>query len=110
MGITITLTQILAVCAGISCMAGAVTWIIRLIKQVKAPSKAISGRVEAVEKELNRHGSLLDNDNKRLNEIQHGEHVTQRAIIALLSHGINGDAIESMIKARDELQEYLIER
>lgn len=110
MGITITLTQVLAVCAGISCIAGAVTWIIKLIKQMKAPSKAMNGRIEAVEKELNRHGVLLDNDNKRLNEIQHGEHVTQRAILALLSHGIDGDAVESMVKARDELQEYLIER
>jgi hypothetical protein len=36
--------------------------------------------------------------------------VTQRAILALLGHSINGEAMDELKAARLELQKYLIER
>ena len=36
--------------------------------------------------------------------------VTQRALLALLAHGIDGNDIEAMRKAKTELTDYLIER
>ena len=46
----------------------------------------------------------------RLDAIEEGSRVTQRAILALLSHGIDGNDIDAMKAAKKELQEYLIER
>ena len=52
--------------------------------------------------------NLSVNDKKRLEEMEQGNKVTQRAILALLSHGIDGNDIEAMKAAKKELQDFLI--
>ena len=49
-------------------------------------------------------------DFNRLNKLEEGNIVTQRALLALLAHGIDGNDIEAMRKAKAELTDYLIER
>ena len=50
------------------------------------------------------------NDYNRLNQLEEGNIITQRALLALLAHGIDGNDIEAMRKAKAELTDYLIER
>ena len=49
-------------------------------------------------------------DFNRLNKLEEGNIVTQRALLALLAHGIDGNDVEAMRKAKAELTDYLIER
>ena len=53
---------------------------------------------------------MFSNDNDRIEGIERGNRVTQRALLALLSHGIDGNEIDAMSKAKEELENYLIQR
>lgn len=58
-------------------------------------------------KQIKQH---IDNDNKRIKSIEAGNRITQQALLALMSHAINGNDIDKLEKARDDLQQYLIEK
>ena len=101
---------LLSVCAGVSCIAAAVGWIVKAISIARKPAKRTDERLTAVEKRLAEHEEFFANDKARLEAIESGNRVTQKAILALLAHGIDGNDVEAMKRAKDELQEYLIER
>ena len=100
----------LAVCAGISCIAGASVWIGKMVKAAKAPNEKQNERITDLEKRVARHDELLSTDKKRLDHMEEGNRVTQRAILALLRHGINGNDIDSLKDAEAELHEFLIKQ
>ena len=52
----------------------------------------------------------LGNDNKRIASLEEGNKVVCKALIAMLSHDINGNSKEKLQAALSELQNYLIER
>lgn len=77
--------------------------------KLSAPNKSQNHRLDEVEKRLDRHDDILQKDNRRLENIENGNRYTQRALLALLSHGIDGNEVEAMKKAKDELTNFLIE-
>ena len=79
-------------------------------KAAKAPNDEQNTRLDVLEGLAKKHGLLLDSDNGRLKAIEHSNRVTQRALLALLEHGIDGNSIERMQKSRKELEDYLIEK
>ena len=52
----------------------------------------------------------LGSDNKRIASLENGNKVICKALIAMLSHEINGNSTEKLKKAMSDLQDYLIER
>ncbi len=104
------LAIILGVCAGISTIAAAIGWVVKGIQAAKAPAKKVEERLSALEKQQEEYMVFFKKDRDRLDTIEEGSRVTQRAILALLSHGIDGNDIDAMKAAKKELQEYLIER
>ena len=112
--ITITPAQIVRLflwfCGAITAVGAAVAVIIKLVNAAKAPTKKIEERLEAVEKKIEEHQGYFSNDNERLDIIEEGNKVTQRALLALLSHGIDGNDVKSLKKAKEELNDYLISR
>lgn len=52
----------------------------------------------------------LGKDNKRIESLEEGNRVICRALIALLSHEINGNSVDKLSKAMADLNNYLIER
>jgi CTP synthase (UTP-ammonia lyase) len=112
--ITITPTQLiewlLAICAGISCIAVAISWIVKGIKAAKAPDKRQDERIKVLETKTKDYDTYFAKDKTRLDNLETGNRVTQRAILALLAHGIDGNEVEAMKSAKAELQDYLIKR
>lgn len=51
----------------------------------------------------------LDSDNKRIARLEEGNKVKCKALMALLSHEINGNSNDKLEKALSELNDYLIE-
>ena len=100
----------LSICAAIVSISAATTVIIKLIQHAKAPDRKQNERLDELERKVKHFDSLFDNDNKRLNELEEGNRVTQQALLALLSHSINGNDTDKLTKARDDLQTYLIEK
>jgi hypothetical protein len=100
----------LAVCAGISAIAAALNWIIKGVKAINSPNLKQDKRLEILEQKSTKYEEYFASDKARIDSLEEGNRVTQRAILALLSHGIDGNEIEEMRIAKNELQDYLIKR
>lgn len=99
---------ILWVCGAIVSVSAAIAVIVKVIQKAKAPEKTQNERIEKLEKKVERFEQLFDNDNKRLQKLEEGNRVTQQAILALLSHALNGNDVDSLQKAKAKLEDYLI--
>lgn len=108
--IAFTMGQFLALCSAIVVVSGAVMVIVNLISKVSAPNKAQNARLDAIELKLEKHDDIFRKDLERFEGLEDGNRVTQRAILALLAHGIDGNQVDSMKEAKKELEKYLIER
>ena len=103
-------TVILAICAAVVLISNAVEKLAKAAKAARAPSDRNGERLSAIERRLDNVERKLDNDDNRLRDIKKGDRAAQRALIALLEHGIDGNNLEQMKTARDELNNYLIEK
>lgn len=55
------------------------------------------------------HDRKIVEAEQRIGHSEQGSNVTMKALLALLSHGIDGNAIEPMKEAKADLENYLID-
>jgi hypothetical protein len=96
-------TVILAVASAIVLLSNAAEKIAKAWRVARAPMSDLEEWRKGVDQKL-------DSDKKRLDGLDEGNRATQRAILALLDHGIDGNNIEQMKHAKEELQNHLINR
>lgn len=99
-----------AICGFIITASAALRIVVDAVKKLRAPEKTQDDRLKLIEERMDLFEQYFLNDKKRLDAIESGSRVTQQAILALLSHAINGDNQEQLEKARNNLNEYLINR
>lgn len=88
------------------------------IKTTRMPTTNLEERVSLIEKKLEfeikasfaEYDARFGRDKQRLDSIEEGNKVTQKALLALLSHAIDGNNVDEMKEAKISLQKYLIER
>ena len=110
MGIVEIVAVALAVAGGISTLAGAGNWIIKIINAMKAPNAEQDKRLSDLEKHMEEVDGYLVKDKERLDNIDESTRVTQRALLALLAHGIDGNHQKQMEEAKKELELHLIKK
>ena len=98
-GFVITSEQIVWFCTFIAGLWG--LW--KIIKQLKKPNDDMKAIVQ-------KHSELLDKDNRRLTESEYTNQMILKCLLVIINHDITGNGIENMKNARDELQEYLINK
>lgn len=103
-------TIILAGASAIVLLSNAAEKIAKAWRTAKAPNARQDERLDKVEKHLEEVDAFLAIDKKRLDSIDDGNRATQRALLALLDHGIDGNNIEQMQHAKEALQNHLINR
>lgn len=112
--ITFTMGQLFAavmtVCGSITGIAAAIAVLAKAVKRAREPDTVQDKRIAALEARADRVDTLLGNDNKRLQTLEQEGSITQRALLALLKHGINGNDTAAMKASMDEIERYLIER
>lgn len=80
------------------------------VKAAKAPNVQQNDRLDRLEEWQKEVDKKLSQDVDRFDAIEAGNRVTQRAILALLDHGIDGNNVKQMQDAKEELQNHLINR
>lgn len=110
MGIVEIVAAVLAVAGAISTLAGAANWLVKLVQVIKAPNAEQDRRLAKLEKHMEEVDGYLANDKKRLDNIDESTRVTQRALLALLAHGIDGNHQSQMEDAKKELELHLIKK
>ena len=99
---------IAAVLAAIVLISNAAGKIVQAVKAAKAPNDQQNERLNALEEWREEVDRKLIRDNDRFKDIDSGNRVTQRALLALLDHGIDGNNIKQMQDAKEALQDHLI--
>lgn len=96
--------------AGVITLGGAGAIFVGLYRWFKKPD------INRDEK-LKGHDEKLDNDNRRLNDLEKKQVETEEALqilmksmLALMTHSIDGNHTEELEKARDDMHDYLIKR
>ena len=101
---------VLAVASAIVLLSNAAEKIAKAVQAAKAPNARQDERLKALEDWQKKVDASLAKDLDRFKAMEDGERVTQRALLALLDHGIDGNNIEQMRNAKEELQNHLINR
>lgn len=104
------IAAVLAVASAFLLLAQAVEKIIHAVKVARAPNLKQDERLDKLEAWRAEVDRKLMNDNAHLANIDSDNRVTQRALLALLDHGIDGNNIKQMQHAKEELQDHLINR
>ena len=109
--------MILALCAAIITVAGALNVIFKGINKAKEPTSKIISRIDEHDKRLNEHDDRLDKvneilgrDKKAIEEINESSRVTQKALLAILEQLMTGDSLEKLKEAKKELEHFLINK
>lgn len=110
-------TILMGCCSALITISAAVAVIVSAVKKLKEPENVqnrkledISKKIDSIEARLKIHGEYFNNDNRRISAIEEGNRVTQKALLALMSHAINGNDIDELKKAQASLKEYLINK
>lgn len=90
--------------AGVLTIFNVIDKIVTKVKEAKEPTQDLEKRVAELERKI------LESYDKRIEDIEKGNKVTQRAILALLEHAIDGNNKNQLIKAKDNLNDYLTDR
>lgn len=101
---------IIWLCGAIVSVSAAITIIVKVVQKIKAPEKSQNERITKLEKKAERFEQFFDNDNQRLKALEEGTIITQQSILALLSHAINGNDVNSLKDAKNDLEKYLTRR
>ena len=67
-------------------------------------------RLDELETRVDDHEERLTESKERLDELEKSDRIILRALMALLSHNINGNSDEKMRASLEEIQQFLIER
>ena len=104
----IIVSEAASICSLILSVVAVAGLIVTAVKRAKAPNAIQNERLDALEKQVKRHDELFLNDLRRFESMEAGNRIMQKCMLSLLSHGIDGNDIDSMKKSRAEMQEYLI--
>jgi len=104
---TFTIAQLgqifLAICGSIITVGGAGAIVAKIVNKYRKPDKDR-------DEQMKKHQAMLDNDNKRLKELEEGNKVVMQSLLAIMSHLIDGNHTEELKKSKEMVQEYLIKR
>lgn len=110
----ITLGQLYLSIIGISIVCNAlgkvVDALIRAWSKAKAPEDEQNRRITAAEKDIAEIRKMLNHDDGRLKEIEECNRLTQRGLLALLRHGIDGNDIQAMKEVQSDIEKFLINK
>lgn len=101
---------ILAAASAIVLLFNAGEKLIKAWKAAKAPNAELAERVTDLENWRKDVDKRHDKNVKHFEDIDASNRVTQLALLALLDHGIDGNNIDQMQHAKEELQTHLINR
>ena len=99
---------ILAVASAIVLLSNAGEKIVKAVKVAKAPELKQNEEIQDIKERLDKIEREILLDEKQLKDARACNHVITKGVLALLDHGINGNNIDQMKEARQDVEQYLI--
>lgn len=101
-------TIILAAASAVVLLSNAAEKIIKAVKVAKAPEERQNAEIEDIKDRLKKVETKLTSDDARIKDAKECNHVLTKGMLALLDHGINGNNVNQMKAARQDVEAYLI--
>lgn len=108
--ITISWSALIAICAAVVTVSGAIGAIVKLIRWLKKPEVRQDESIDKLTSRMDTVENKLSKDKERLEDLETGLKYTLESLLALLSHALDGNDIDSMKKAKKHLNDYLIQK
>ena len=106
----VTFEQLVGLMAVALVLIGAYNTIMSAIKTHREEKKRKDAPVNNLEGQVKEHDERLKRDHERLNELEDSNRIIMRALMALMSHEINGNSDDKLKASYDEIQKFLIEK
>lgn len=91
-------------------VASVVTLAITVGKTANKPNKTQNDRLDSLEAWKDKVDERLETGNLHFDSIDESNRITQRSLLAIMSHELNGNDIAKLQKAKDDLENYLTEK
>ena len=111
------LTMMLSVCGALVSISAAIAVVVKFNNFLKKPNKdqdaridKLEGRLKTVEGRCDTFDKQLEGVKKHLNSLDESINMLLRAEFAQLGHNLNGDNVEQMQRAFDDIHEFLFKR
>lgn len=105
---TLLIGGILALAGAVVTVGGAVEKISKAVRVAKAPEQAQNSEIIEIKKRLDKLESKLKTDESQIEASKECNRVLTKGMLALLEHGINGNNIDQMRDAKNDVEAYLI--
>ena len=99
---------ILAIAGAVSTVGGAVEKIAKAVRVAKAPEQAQNEEIKEIKERLDTLESKQKKDEGKIEASKECNRVLTKGMLALLEHGINGNNIDQMRDAKNDVEAYLI--
>lgn len=112
-----TIQAVLAIAGFISTTGLALTYVYKAFRQIQTPQRIQDDKIKLHEEWLKKHDKVLEqhsrelkDNNRRMESIEASNRIIQRSLFALMSHALDGNDTEALKRAKDALEEHLIEK
>ena len=102
--------QLIGSAAVILLLVGIYNTVMGAIKTAREERKLKNQPVSTLETTVEDHAQKLKNDHERITQLEESNRIIMRALMAVMSHEVNGNSTEKLQKSMDEIQQFLIER
>lgn len=104
--IVITSETLLWFC-GIIASVGAAT---AVISRWLTPFRKMKEEIATLKEEIATLRGYQNGDHDRLKDVETGNEKICKCVLAIINHELTGNSVDGMKKARDEMQDYLIQK
>ena len=102
--------QLIGAAAVILLLVGIYNTVMGAIKTAREERRLKNQPVNTLENTVEDHTKKLANDHERITQLEESNRIIMRALMAVMSHEVNGNSTEKLQKSMDEIQQFLIER
>jgi heme/copper-type cytochrome/quinol oxidase subunit 1 len=102
--------QLVGTVAVVLLLVGVYNTIMSAIKTAREEKRLKEQPVNTLEHTVDDHTKKLQNDHERITQLEESNRIIMRALMAVMSHEVNGNSTEKLQTSMDEIQKFLIER
>ena len=102
--------QLIGTAAVLLLLIGVYNTIMGAIKTAREEKKLKDQPVNTLENTVVDHTKKLAKDHERITQLEDSNRIIMRALMAVMSHEINGNSTEKLQQSMEEIQKFLIER
>lgn len=108
--IEFSFAQVLTICGAIITLSTCVGVLGSWVKKAQEPNAKQNERLDRIEQRLDEHDKYFIKDRERFDDIERMMKLLIKSNRALLRHGIDGNTINELKLAEEDISNYLIEK